>query len=45
MMEKTGQWTDKRLVQLVSTSHYRTVVNTGRKGRRTALEINCFPPQ
>ena len=34
-------WTDKRLVQLVSTSHYRTVVNSGRKGRRTSLEIKA----
>jgi len=28
-------------VQLVSTSHYRAVVNAGRKGRRKALEIKA----
>ena len=34
-------WTDKRLVQLVSMSHYRTIMNAGRKGKRTALEIKA----
>jgi len=31
-----------RLVQLVSMSHYRTVVNARRRGRRTALEIKAL---
>ena len=32
-------WKDKRLMQMISTIHDTTVVNTGRKDRKTSLEI------
>jgi len=32
-------WKDKRLVQMISTIHDATIVNTGRKGRKTDLEM------
>ena len=32
-------WKDKRLVQVISTIHEATVVNTGRKDRKTNREI------
>ena len=32
-------WKDKRLVQMISTIHEATVVNTGRKDRKTNMEI------
>ena len=33
-------WKDKRLVRMISTIHEATVVNTGRKDRKTNMEIN-----
>jgi hypothetical protein len=32
-------WKDKRLVHMISTIHDATIVNTGRKDRKTKLEI------
>ena len=32
-------WKDKRLVRLISTIHDATIVNTGRKGKKTNMEI------
>ena len=32
-------WKDKRLVRMISTIHEATVVNTGRKDRKTNMEI------
>jgi hypothetical protein len=32
-------WKDKRLVRMISTIHEATTVNTGRKDRKTNMEI------
>jgi hypothetical protein len=32
-------WRDKRLVRMISTIHELTIVNTGRKDRKTNMEI------
>jgi hypothetical protein len=32
-------WKDKRLVQMISRNHDATIVNTGRKDRKTNMEI------
>jgi hypothetical protein len=32
-------WKDKRLVRIISTIHDATTVNTGRKDRKTKMEI------
>jgi len=32
-------WKDKRLVRMISTIHYATIINTGRKDRNTNMEI------
>ena len=32
-------WKGKRLVRLISTIHEATVINTGRKDRKTKMEI------
>ena len=32
-------WKDERLVHMISTVHDATIMNTGRKGRKTNLEI------
>jgi len=32
-------WKDKRLVRMISTIHDATIVNTGRRDRKTNMEI------